>query len=154
MLLPLFFFLALSVFENIQIVEQSFPSLRSNWLCYLQNVYLKLKNKLFTDLLWVKIRVHLKHFSNHEPKAISGQKRLKGVTTRKNVQVNLIKVCPCATDRIGIWKRWFWGKDTTEVSGKTFPGARSKTNKNSTGVASWPRIEPGRNWLGGKCWRK
>lgn len=51
MLLPLFFFLALSVFENIQIVEQSFPSLRSNWLCYLQNVYLKLKNKLFTDLL-------------------------------------------------------------------------------------------------------
>ena len=123
-----FIFLALSVFKNIQIVEQSFPCLRSNWLCYLQNVCLKLKNKLFTDLLWVKIRVHLKHFSNHEPKASSRQKRLKGVIARKNVQVNVIKVCPCATDRIGIWKRWFLRKGYNRSFRKTFPAARSKTN--------------------------
>lgn len=139
-----FIFLALSVFENIQNVEQSFPCLRSNWLCYLQNVCLKLKNKLFTDLLWVKIRVHLKHFSNHEPKASSRQKRLKGVIARKNVQVNVIKVCPCATDRIGIWKRWFLRKGYNRSIRKNI--SRSKVENQRQTRPVWRRgreLNPG-----------
>ena len=103
----------------------------------------------------IKIRVHLKHFSNHEPKASSRQKRLKGVITRKNVQINVIKVCPCAPDRIGIWKPWFLRKGyNPKNQEKHFPEQGRKSTTNSTGMASRPRNEPGRNWLGGKCWRK
>lgn len=128
MLLPLFSFFWLYQFLKIYKLWNSLFHVCDQIGYVTYKMCLKLKNKLFTDLLWVKIRVHLKHFSNHEPKASSRQKHLKGVIARKNVQVNVIKVCPCATDRIGIWKRWFLRKGYNRSIGKTFPAAMSKTN--------------------------